>query len=1339
MKRLLWLIFAASILSISLGIVFTQDDAGISLDVIGIDSTDLSSIAIHASILDASGQLISGLGVGNFAVGGELTGLANVTRVENVSDDDLAFASVLVIDTSSSMADRPLTQVKHAARQYISALGPNDPVAIVTFNSQVSLVVDYTTDHDLLLGAIDRLAYGGLTALYDATHLSIEIASNASLPRRAVVILSDGGEYGDVSEHSRDESVRAATVNGIPVYTVGLGWSIDKRFLELISAETNADFYNSPAPEQLITIYDNLAYLFRTQYIVTVDADVPADGKRYDFTLEVTTDDGRSSAGTATLRAPIPIPLLFLPDDLFAEALTEDTTIKVEIRADQDIESIEYAVDGEVVATGESYTIEPGEREPGDYTLNITVSDVEGDIGRLSTEFEIAALPPTLSDDFVAAPQADVARAEVISVDAGGQTEITRVEFFVDGKVVKIDNEAPFDYGLDPFELSPEQHTLSIRATNAGGQSTTVEKPFDVGRLPPRLQIEGISEDTVVIDTIVGSVSVEGQSPIATLTTEPDIGAVVEGNRLNFTLNAVDFPPGRNTIAVRAVDTRGAEIVETIEFEVAALPPTVGLSGVVIDAILRGDQDVEVQAGGQTEITQIEVAFDGGPSQRVQADSFTIPAQTLGDGEHKAEVTVRNAGGESTTVTLPFTVSLPPTPTFTPTSTDTALPTDTPTSTPTQTDTPPPTDTNVPTATDLPTAIPTNVPTETNTAIPTVTDTAVFTNTAVPTITNTAVPTETAVPTITNTAVPTETPLPTETNTPVPTETSLPTETNTPVPTETPLPTKTNTPVPTETNLPTETNTPVPTETPLPTETDTPVPTETPLPTETDTPVPTETQLPTETDTPVPTDTDTPVPTDTNTPEPTDTDTPVPTDTDTPEPTDTDTPVPTDTDTPVPTDTDTPVPTDTETPVPTDTDTPVPTDTDTPVPTDTDTPIPTDTDTPIPTDTDTPVPTDTDTPVPTDTNTPVPTDTDTPVPIDTDTPIPTDTDTPVPTDTDTPIPTDTDTPIPTDTDTPIPTDTDTPVPTDTDTPIPTDTDTPVPTDTDTPVPTDTDTPVPTDTDTPVPTDTDTPVPTDTDTPVPTDTATPIPTDTDTPVPTDTDTPVPTDTDTPVPTDTDTPVPTDTDTPVPTDTDTPVPTDTDTPVPTDTDTPVPTDTDTPAPTDTDTPVPTDTDTPVPTDTDTPVPTDTDTPVPTDTDTPVPTATDTPTPTATATSTVDVTETAAAAASLTAVVQETLDSQATAEAAEQQATIEATETVGPTEQPAVIQSQATDAPTDVVVDEPTAQPTLTPVTIIEIEAPAADEPETSDSLVAIVAVAAGMLLLLILFLLSRRNRG
>ena len=267
----------------------STQDAAVTLDIIGITSTDLSQVAIHASILDHSERLVSGLGVENFAIGGDLRGLAEVSEVENITDDDLNFASVLVIDTSSSMADRPLTQAQAAARGYIEALEPDDPVAIVTFSTNVRQVIDYTTDRDQLYAAIDNLAYGGQTALYDATLRGIELAIEAPLERKAVVILSDGGEYGDVSQSSRDESIRAATIHGVPVYSIGLGWSIDRRFLEAIAAESNATFYESPEPEELGEIYRNLAFLFRSQYIVTLGVDVPADGMRYDFMLIVTT------------------------------------------------------------------------------------------------------------------------------------------------------------------------------------------------------------------------------------------------------------------------------------------------------------------------------------------------------------------------------------------------------------------------------------------------------------------------------------------------------------------------------------------------------------------------------------------------------------------------------------------------------------------------------------------------------------------------------------------------------------------------------------------------------------------------------------------------------------------------------------------------------------------------------------------------------------------------------------------------------------------------------------------------------------------------------------------
>ncbi len=1269
-RRLLLLMFACLLLPLSV----TAQESDITLDIIGIDSTDLEQVVIHASVLDGSGQLVSGLGLDDFSLGGALADAGRVLKVENVTADDLAFATVLVIDTSSSMAGRPLEQTQAAARAYINGLGEDDPVAIVLFNSRVRNVVGFTTDRALLMRQLDNLGYGGKTALYDATLQGIELAAASPLPRRAVVILSDGGEYGNVSNSTREESIHAATVNGVPVYAIGLGWNIDRRFLDEIASVSNAQFYDTPAPEELAAIYSQLAFVFRSQYIVTISVDVPADGTRYDFSLNVRTPQGSSSAGSAFLRAPIPIPLLFLPDEIFIEPIAEDTLITVEIRADQEIESVEVKLDGQFVSDEPSYTIEPVELQPGEHQLDVTVEDVEGDVGTLSTEFEVAALPPTLDDDFVPEPQMEITEPEVIVVDAGGQTEITQVEFIVDGNVVQIDSEAPYEFDLDPFVLLPgEAHVLSIRATNTGGQTTTVDKPFEVETIPPRLTVEGLTPDTLVSDIVVGSVIVESQSPIASISVEPQVDALVSGNRVDFVLEAAALPPGKNTLVITAVDEAGATAQRSFDFQVETLPPTVELIGVATDAVISAPQAVVVEAGGQTAIQRMEVAYDGGEPAPIEDATFTIPVESLGDGAHEAEVRVTNAGGETTALTLPFSVDLPPTPTFTPTNTNTPTATSTATPLPTDTNTPLPTNTNTP------------IPTDTATATDTPTDTPIPTFT--PTDTYTPVPTDTATATDTPTDTPIPTFTPTDTYTPVPTDTYTPVPTNTLVPTNTP----TDTPVPTNT----PTNTPVPTDTPIPTFT--PTDTYTPLPTDTNTPVPTDTAIPTDTptDTPVPTDTPTDTPVPTNTP----TDTPVPTDT----PTDTPVPTNTPTNTPVPTDTptDTPVPTDTPT------DTPVPTDT----PTDTPVPTNTPTDTPVPTDTptDTPVPTDTptDTPVPTDTptDTPVPTDTPTDTPVPTDTP----TDTPVPTDTptDTPVPTDTptDTPVPTDTptDTPVPTDTptDTPVPTDTptDTPVPTDTptDTPVPTDTPT------DTPVPTDT----PTDTPVPTATPTDTPVPTNTPT------DTPVPTDTptDTPVPTDT----PTDTPVPTNTPTDTPVPTDTptDTPVPTDTPT------DTPVPTDTPT------DTPVPTDTptDTPVPTDT----PTDTPVPTNTPTDTPVPTDTPTFTPT------VDITATAQAEASVIARLQGTLDAEATATAnfetaVAQTATAAATEML-PT---------ATEAPTETAVVEPTAQPTLTPVTITEIDAPAADEPDTRDDVLAIAAVVGGLMLLLLLFLIGRRRR-
>jgi len=53
------------------------------------------------------------------------------------------------------------------------------------------------------------------------------------------------------------------------------------------------------------------------------------------------------------------------------------------------------------------------------------------------------------------------------------------------------------------------------------------------------------------------------------------------------------------------------------------------------------------------------------------------------------------------------------------------------------------------------------------------------------------------------------------------------------------------------------------------------------------------------------------------------------------------------------------------------------------------------------------------------------------------------------------------------------------------------------------------------------------------------------------------------------------------------------------------------------------------------------------------------------------------------------------------------------------------------------ELTAQPSLTPVVITELDEPLGDAPQESDTALAVAAIAGGLSLLLVLFFLSRRS--
>jgi VWFA-related protein len=258
------------------------------------------------TVLDPAGNPVIGLPPEAFQTSADGQDLP-VRGVASATDEGLGIGVVLAIDTSGSMGGQPLAEAKQAAKALIDQLGPSDQVTILGFDDTVRVVQQFTQDRQLLTGAIDNLAAGGNTALYEAVASSVEVASKNGSPRRAVVLLSDGRDEGTQSGFDQPASLAAAEQAGVPIFVVGLGNQIEPAYLEELARTAPGQLTLAPAPADLTGLYQTIGAILRHQYIVTFDASsLPLGGA---LTLRITVSaSGALGVGEASLQMPAPSP-----------------------------------------------------------------------------------------------------------------------------------------------------------------------------------------------------------------------------------------------------------------------------------------------------------------------------------------------------------------------------------------------------------------------------------------------------------------------------------------------------------------------------------------------------------------------------------------------------------------------------------------------------------------------------------------------------------------------------------------------------------------------------------------------------------------------------------------------------------------------------------------------------------------------------------------------------------------------------------------------------------------------------------------------------------------------
>lgn len=250
-----------------------QDESSPQIRVDSLNSENFPVVSAAVTVLDSNGVPVAGLPAGAFSV---FDGDARlrVTGVADSTTEAAGISVVLTFDTSGSMEGTPLETAKTAGKSLIQQLGPNDHVAVISFGDTVQTVQPFTTDRAALTAAIDGLVSAGNTALYDAVASSAQLASTAGSPRRAIVLLSDGTDFGGRSVSTPDETLSAAQAARTPVFVVGLGELIDAPYLEALASATSGQLSLAPDPGTLEGLYSAIGVVLGRQHLLTFDASI---------------------------------------------------------------------------------------------------------------------------------------------------------------------------------------------------------------------------------------------------------------------------------------------------------------------------------------------------------------------------------------------------------------------------------------------------------------------------------------------------------------------------------------------------------------------------------------------------------------------------------------------------------------------------------------------------------------------------------------------------------------------------------------------------------------------------------------------------------------------------------------------------------------------------------------------------------------------------------------------------------------------------------------------------------------------------------------------------------
>ena len=226
-------------------------------------------VLVPVTVTDPMNRLVTGLEKQNFQI------LENKQpqEIRHFSSEDAPISLGVIFDMSGSMTDK-IEKAREAVVQFFKTANPQDEFFLIAFSDKPELLADFTQSIEDIQGKLVYTVPKGRTALLDSIYLGINKMRQARNQKKALLIISDGGD--NRSRYTDGEIKSLVKEADVQIYAIGIfspspPTPEEIRGPQLLSEITNATggrTFTVDNPNELPDVATKIGIELRNQYVL---------------------------------------------------------------------------------------------------------------------------------------------------------------------------------------------------------------------------------------------------------------------------------------------------------------------------------------------------------------------------------------------------------------------------------------------------------------------------------------------------------------------------------------------------------------------------------------------------------------------------------------------------------------------------------------------------------------------------------------------------------------------------------------------------------------------------------------------------------------------------------------------------------------------------------------------------------------------------------------------------------------------------------------------------------------------------------------------------------------